>query len=131
MTWKPDLGKIRGYYKIGCTNQEIADLEGVNVRTIQRRLRDDPDFKFCAHQGMAVGKVGLRRKQMQVAMCGDTRMLIHLGKNVLGQSDKIDTTQTVVEDRDAIEMTEERLQQELEKIGITRKSDQLKDREVE
>ena len=38
-----------------------------------------------------IGKVNLRRKQYEVAMKGNVRMLIHLGNNELGQSDKHET----------------------------------------
>jgi hypothetical protein len=39
-------------------------------------------------KGKASGKIKLRRKQFDVAMKGNTTMLIWLGKQILGQNDQ-------------------------------------------
>lgn len=38
------------------------------------------------------GKISLRRKQFEAAMAGNPTMLIWLGRNYLGQTDRIDVT---------------------------------------
>lgn len=41
------------------------------------------------------GKISLRRKQFEVALSGNPTMLIWLGRNMLGQTDKYEIEQTV------------------------------------
>lgn len=77
---------------IGCTLDEIAGFFQVCKRTLQEKVKEEFGETFTERyeklsQGM---KVSLRRRQFQVAMEGDTNMLKFLGKNVLGQRDKLD-----------------------------------------
>jgi len=44
-----------------------------------------PDFD--TERGVLLARVQLRRWQFELAEAGDTRMLIHLGRCLLGQSD--------------------------------------------
>lgn len=73
---------------IGCTNEEIASVVGCSHDTLVRR------FKEVLAEGRLQGKASLRRKQFELALAGNTTMLIWLGKQVLGQSDKQEITQT-------------------------------------
>jgi hypothetical protein len=66
---------------IHCSPKEIAQIVGCSADTIRGRFSD------ILAKGRAEGKQSLRRKQMEVAMSGNTSMLIWLGKNILGQSD--------------------------------------------
>lgn len=68
--------------QIGCTNQEIADIVGVSHDTLTRRCKAELE------EGRAFGRMSLRRKQWDVALAGNVTMLIWLGKQQLGQSDK-------------------------------------------
>ena len=43
-------------------------------------------------KGFESGKASLRRKQYEVAMGGNCTMLVWLGKQYLGQTDKIDAS---------------------------------------
>jgi AraC-like DNA-binding protein len=77
---------------IGCTLDEIAGFFQMSKRALQDKVKAEFDETFSERyeklsQGM---KVSLRRKQFQVAMDGDTKMLTFLGKNVLGQKEKLD-----------------------------------------
>ncbi len=67
---------------IGCTDKEIADIVGCSHDTLTRRFKEDLAF------GRANGRTSLRRKQWEVALSGNVTMLIWLGKQQLGQSDK-------------------------------------------
>ena len=73
---------------IGCTNKEIADIVGCSHDTLTRRFSEDLEA------GRRQGKASLRRKQYELAMSGNAAMLIWLGKQVLGQSEKQEITQT-------------------------------------
>jgi len=68
----------------GCTQSEICDVIGVSVDTFQRRQELYNAWK----RGVAKMKTALRQQQFQRAMGGNTVMLIWLGKQYLGQSDK-------------------------------------------
>jgi predicted DNA-binding ArsR family transcriptional regulator len=72
---------------IQCTQEEIASVLKISVRTLQR----DEEFCRIYKQGMEEGKQSLRRLQWKAAMKGNTTMLVWLGKQYLGQKDKIET----------------------------------------
>lgn len=73
-----------------CTGQEIAGFMGVSYETLVTRIREEYGLNFPEYFNLHVAKglVSLRRKQRDVAMSGNVQMLIHLGKQYLGQSDK-------------------------------------------
>ena len=77
---------VRKLAKLGCNQDEIADFFGVTQSVISERFRSD------FHVGRAESKISLRRMQFKRAMQGSDRMLIHLGKVYLGQTDKLDVT---------------------------------------
>ena len=72
--------------RIGCTLDEIASIAGVSVATIKRRARAEID------RGYHEMRMSLRRWQYEKAKEGSVPMLIWLGKQHLGQRDKIDET---------------------------------------
>jgi hypothetical protein len=75
-----------------CTLKEIAAWFKVSEDTIERRVKEKHNKSFAEHldQRRCPGKTSLRRKQFQVAMSGNVSMLIWLGKQWLGQSDKME-----------------------------------------
>ena len=73
-----------------CTLREIADVIGVNAETIRKHFGD------LIEKGKSVGKKSLRRAQFEKALGGDSRMLIFLGKNYLGQKDQIENNEDTV-----------------------------------
>lgn len=83
-----NLAAVQALAQLGCGNKEIAAALGVSLRTIESRRRD-PDFQEAMERGEANGNIALRRKQFNLAMAGDRTMLIWLGKQRLGQKDKI------------------------------------------
>ena len=72
--------------KCGCAQDEIAGRFGVSISTISRRFAKE------YHLGLAACKTRLRSKQVERALNGSDKMLIHLGKNLLGQTDRVDVT---------------------------------------
>ena len=76
--------------QIQCTLAEIAAWFDCSEDTIERRVLEVHGVRFAEYfsQKRAAGKIPLRRKQYQVAMTGDKTLLIWLGKQYLGQSEK-------------------------------------------
>lgn len=72
---------------IGATNLEIAEFFGIDENTLKR------NFEIFLTKGRADLKTKLRRKQISVALSGNVMMLIWLGKQILGQKDKLDGEQ--------------------------------------
>lgn len=77
---------------IQCTLPEIAAWFNVSEDTIERICIREKRVKFAEYfnQKRSRGKIPLRRRQYQAAMDGNTALLIWLGKQYLGQSEKIE-----------------------------------------
>jgi AraC-like DNA-binding protein len=65
-----------------CTNEEIADVLGCSSDTLVRR------FAESLKKGRSHAKASLRRHQFKAASAGNAALLIWLGKQHLGQTDK-------------------------------------------
>lgn len=65
-----------------CTLEEMAQFFKCDRHTLTANY--SPEIA----KGKADGKLRLRRKQFDVAMKGNTTMLIWLGKQILGQNDQ-------------------------------------------
>jgi hypothetical protein len=85
-----DLDVARRASSLGCTSDEIASLLGIGRRTFYDHLEKDEGLKEAIDEGRAQGRVTLRRLQWQQAHAGNPTMLIWLGKQLLGQRDKVD-----------------------------------------
>lgn len=87
-----DFDLIKKLCKIQCTLEEIAGTLEVSEDTVERRCEEVYGMKFADFfkRHSAGGKTSLRRKQYEVAMSGNTALLIFLGKQNLGQSDKVE-----------------------------------------
>ena len=77
---------------IGCTQIEIAGFFQIHPNTLNLRIKEEFGVTFAEYyeknsQGI---KVSLRRAQIMKALEGDSQMLKFLGKNYLGQKDKVD-----------------------------------------
>ena len=85
-----DFDMVKKLCAIQCTGQEIADVLDVSYDTLERRVKEVHQISFADYikKHSANGKMSLRRKQHEVAMNGNTTMLVWLGKQYLGQTDK-------------------------------------------
>jgi len=72
---------VRRLSEIHCSLAEISAVTGIGKATLEKKYSKEIE------EGKANGKLGLRRTQMTKAMDGDPRMLMFLGKNLLGQSE--------------------------------------------
>lgn len=87
-----DWTKVGKLCEIHCTEAEIANVMGCSVDTLERRIKEYFGITFAEYfdQKAAKGRASLRRKQFAAALRGNTTMLIWLGKQVLGQRDKVE-----------------------------------------
>jgi hypothetical protein len=100
---KIDDEQVRKLAAINCTNVEMASVLGCDVRTLERR------FAATIKDGRAHGVMSLKRKQYEVAMNGNIAMLIWLGKQLMGQTDKHEWNLQNVPEEKWLEETERRL----------------------
>lgn len=83
--------KLLGYQ---CTLEELAGIFECSKTTIERRVVQEHEMKFCDYARMkrGVGKISLRRLQWQIAEAGSYGMAKWLGRQWLGQAEKIELT---------------------------------------
>ena len=72
---------------LGCTNKEIGDFFGCSADLIEK------SYSEFLTKGRAEQKLRLRQLQWKSAEKGNVAMLIFLGKNLLGQQDKLEENQ--------------------------------------
>ena len=80
-SYKLDHDLIFKLATIHCTFQEIAEMVGTSVTTLEKR------FKNVIEKGRSEGKKSLRRAQFEKAIQGDVRMQMWLGRQWLNQQD--------------------------------------------
>ena len=83
-----DLRAVEKAAAIGCTQEEIGFLVGCSDRTLQKR----DDCREAIARGSASMKTSLRRLQWKKASEGNVAMLIWLGKQILGQKERVEET---------------------------------------
>lgn len=73
-----------------------AERLGINIDTLADRIKERTGLSFSEYkdQKKEVVRTNLRKKQYDVAMAGNVSMLIWLGKQELGQSDRSETNNT-------------------------------------
>ena len=81
-----DGEKVKQLASLGLCYAEIAAVLECSHDTLERRYRD------VIAAGHEKRNASLRRKQYEVAIIGNPTMLIWLGKQFLGQSDKVENT---------------------------------------
>ena len=79
-----EVYKLASY---GCSNVEIADFYGCDESLIRK------SYSEFLNKGRSDMKIKLRKLQWKSAEKGNVTMQIFLGKNILGQQDKIEQTE--------------------------------------
>lgn len=98
-----DADQVLKLAAIGCSNKEIASFFDVSEDTIERR------FAGQLSKGREEGKTRLRRLQWQSAEKGNVVMQIWLGKQILGQTEKVESkVESAQSARFVIEMSDDR-----------------------
>lgn len=88
-----DLKKIQAYAEVGCPRDEIAALLNVDAGWLDDAIQKDYELEKAIMVGTAGFKNALRTTQARLALSGHPGMLIWLGKQFLGQSDKQESKQ--------------------------------------
>lgn len=81
-----DPKQVEELAAIGCTYAEIATIVGCSDRWLKEKFK--PQF----HSGQDRLRMSLRRWQYEKAKDGNVTMLIWLGKQYLGQKDRMEET---------------------------------------
>lgn len=96
---KIDEKQFEQLCKMQCTEMEIASFFDVSKDTLIRWCKETygVDFATIYSQKKEGGKIAIRRFQLQQAEKNPT-MAIWLGKQYLGQTDKIENTQYIAKE---------------------------------
>lgn len=94
-----DEDQFKKLCALQCTLEDIAGFFDCSVDTIENWCKRtfEETFSECFKKYSSAGKVSLRRYQFKLAE-KNAAMAIFLGKNWLGQTDKIEQTVMEVED---------------------------------
>ena len=82
-----DTKQVKKLASLGCTNKEISEFFGCSADLLEK------SYSEFLTKGRAEQKIRLRQLQWQSAEKGNVVMQIFLGKNMLGQQDKIEQTE--------------------------------------
>ena len=82
-----DTKQLMKLAKLGCTNIEMADFFGCSPDLLEK------SYSEYLIKGRAEQKMRLRQLQWRACENGNVTMLIFLGKNMLGQQDKLEENQ--------------------------------------
>ena len=82
-----DTTQVQKLAQLGCTNKEMADFFGCSADLLEK------SYSEFLTKGRAEQKIRLRQLQWKSAQKGNVTMQIFLGKNMLGQQDRIETTE--------------------------------------
>jgi len=82
---------------IWASQEYCCEKLGVNTDTLTKKIKERYGLSFSEYKSKRQEpmRINLLKKQYDVAMSGNVSMLIWLGKQHLGQSDKQDTTAKV------------------------------------
>ena len=83
-----DAKQVAALAGIGCTQEEIGAVLGCTPRTLRNRFPNE------LRDGMNLMRSSIRRWQYAKAKDGNVAMLIWLGKQYLGQSERQETKLT-------------------------------------
>jgi len=97
-----DVKLVEDLARLHVPKTEIAAIVGCSVDTLDRR------YAAIIDKGNAAGRTKLRRLQMEAAERGNVTMLIWLGKQMLGQSDR-PSSDSIFHDIDMNKLTDDQL----------------------
>ena len=82
-----DTVQLKKLSRLGCTNKEMGDFFGCSADLLEK------SYSEFLTKGRAEQKLRLRQLQWKACESGNVTMLIFLGKNMLGQQDRIEESQ--------------------------------------
>ena len=88
-----DKGHFEGMCKIQCTKDEMCGIFNVHEETLTKWCHQEYSMGFSDiyKKLSSTGKMSLRRQQFKSAENGNVTMQIWLGKQYLGQTDKVES----------------------------------------
>src|SRR5271163_3625728 len=89
------LEEVENLSRLNCTMEELAAYFRVDVRTVQLRAQREPKFREAIERGQAMGRLSVRRQQIRLMEQGNATMAIFLGKQLLGQRDRLEAEVTM------------------------------------
>jgi Asp-tRNA(Asn)/Glu-tRNA(Gln) amidotransferase A subunit family amidase len=105
-----DWSKLDAILQYGACLADCADIMDVSEDTVERQIKKEHNLRFAEYRlkKMSKMRVGILKKQVEVAMSGNVTMLIWVGKQYLGQVDKIEqeTNATINLDYKVIDATD-------------------------
>ena len=93
-----DTHQVEQLAGFGCSNTEMASFFGCDESLIRK------SYSESIAKGRDNGKIRLRQYQWASAKKGNVAMLIWLGKQILGQSDKQEITTTELPEGFSVEL---------------------------
>ena len=108
-----DWDKLDAILRFNASMKDCVEIIGCSCNTIERRIKSKFNLTFDEYRDLKMSKTRMRlaQKQFDVAMAGDRALLIWLGKQCLGQTEKQE--QIITYGREQIENIpiEERIKQ--------------------
>jgi predicted DNA-binding protein (UPF0251 family) len=83
-----DLETIKLLASIQCTQEEMAAAMKLQRRAFINRINADPNLREIIEDGLANGRMSVRRQQFKLMQDGNVTMAIWLGKQYLNQRDQ-------------------------------------------
>lgn len=98
-----DMEQLEAMAQIGCTAEEISTVLKCSPDTITRRLQEAgwAGFADFRNHHLTPVKMSVRRKQIALALKGNTTMLVWVGKTLCDQSETTNVKATVTPGADA------------------------------
>lgn len=100
------LARLEVYGRAQLTLERAAAFFRVSRQTLWRFMTNYPEAAEAWDRGLALGQGDLQAKQMQMALAGNVVMLVWLGKQYLGQRDKMDVQASVISHEDELDQLE-------------------------
>ena len=82
-----DLGELEKLCGLQCTDEDVAGVLDVKVRTIERRRQREAPFAAAMERGRAKGHISVRHGLHVQALKGNITALTFLGKHLPGYRD--------------------------------------------
>lgn len=95
---------FEGMCRIQCTKDEMCGIFGVHEETLTKwcHQKYGVGFSDIYKKFASTGKMSLRRQQFKSAENGNVTMQIWLGKQYLGQTDKVESRNENIETSDVV-----------------------------
>ena len=77
----------------------VCDYIGVSRDTVMRRIKEEHDMTFKEYHNLRLQRTAtkLQQKAIEMALTGNTTMMIFALKNMAGWSDKMETTSQIIQ----------------------------------